>query len=83
MTTPDQLWPEPSESVAALIRDLAKDLLARLDEVVADVTAASIADPQYRMIADDPVLAEADAKLVVSLVKYWLTSSIANPGRRG
>lgn len=82
MTTPDQLWPEPSESVAALIRDLAKDLLARLDEVIADVTAASIADPQYRMIADDPVLAEADARLVVSLVKYWLTSSIANPGRR-
>ncbi|GAB10566.1 putative CdaR family transcriptional regulator [Gordonia araii NBRC 100433] len=82
MTTPDQLWPEPSEPVARLIRDLAEDLLARSDEVIAEVTAASVEDPQYRAIADDPVLAEADAQLVVALLKHWLTSNIANPGRR-
>ena len=82
MTSPDQPWPEPSESVARLIRGLAEDLLARSDEVIADVTAASVEDPRYRVIADDPVLAEADARLVVSLLKHWLTSNIAHPGRR-
>ncbi len=82
MTNPDQPWPEPSEPVARLIRDLAEDLLARSDEVIAEVTAASVEDPRYKVIADDPVLAEADARLVVSLLKHWLTSNIANPGRR-
>ncbi len=82
MTTPDQLWPDPSESVARLIRGIAEDLLARSDEVIADATAASVEDPRYKVIADDPVLAEADASLVVSLLKHWLTSNIANPGRR-
>ncbi|WP_413768783.1 PucR family transcriptional regulator [Rhodococcus pyridinivorans] len=82
MTTPNQLWPDPSESAARLIRDLAEKLLARSDEVIADATAASIADPRYQTIADDPALAEADARLVVSLVKHWLTSNITDPGRR-
>ncbi len=82
MTMPDQLWPDPSEPVARLIRDLAEEMLARFDEVIADMTAASLADPRYQMIADDPVLAEADARIVASLVKYWLTSNIARPGRR-
>ncbi|ROZ99428.1 CdaR family transcriptional regulator [Gordonia sp. OPL2] len=82
MTRLTQLWPDPSESVARLIRDLAKDLLARLDEVIIELTAASTEDPRYQMIADDPVLADADAQLVASLIKHWLTSNIANPGRR-
>ncbi|MGW6034356.1 PucR family transcriptional regulator [Gordonia terrae] len=82
MTTPNQPWPDPSESVSRLIRELAETLLARLDEVIADATAASIAEPQYRTIADDPTLADADARLVVSLVKHWVTSNITEPGKR-
>ncbi|MGB3697553.1 MAG: helix-turn-helix domain-containing protein [Gordonia sp. (in: high G+C Gram-positive bacteria)] len=82
MTSPDQLWPAPSEAVARLIRDIAEALLARSDEVIADVTAASVQDPRYKMIAEDPVLAEADAQLVISLLKHWLTSNITEPGRR-
>lgn len=82
MTIPDQLWPDPSEPVARLIRDMAEDLLGRTTEIIEASTAASVSDPRYQMIVDDPALAEADAALVVSFLKHWLTSNIANPGRR-
>lgn len=78
----DQLWPEASEPVRRLIRGLAEEMLTRSGEVVADLTAASLRDSRYRAIADDPVLAEADASLTVANLKHWLTSNIAEPGRR-
>ncbi|MGX6511036.1 helix-turn-helix domain-containing protein [Rhodococcus sp. SJ-2] len=82
MTTPEPLWSDPSEPVERLIRDLAERMLARSGEIVTAVTAASVSAPEYRMIADDPVLAAADARLVVSLLDHWLTFNIAHPGRR-
>ncbi|RUP34056.1 MAG: PucR family transcriptional regulator [Mycolicibacterium sp.] len=78
----DQLWPDPSEPVRRLIRGLAETMLTRSGEVVADLTAASLRDSRYRAIADDPVLAEADASLTVANLKHWLTSNIADPGGR-
>ena len=80
--TLDPLWPDPSDPVRRLIRELAEAMLARSGDVVDELTAASIQDPRYRTIADDPVLAEADARLAVSCLKHWLTSNIAEPGRR-
>jgi DNA-binding PucR family transcriptional regulator len=80
--TPDQLWPDASDPVRRLMGGLAEKMLARSGEVVDELTAASLQDPRYRAIADDPVLAEADARLAVSCLKHWLTSNIAEPGRR-
>ncbi|GAS90153.1 PucR family transcriptional regulator [Mycolicibacterium brisbanense] len=80
--TPDQLWPDASDPVRRLIRELAESMLARSGDVIDDLTAASLQDPKYRAIADDPVLADADAQMVVSHLKHWLTSNIAEPGRR-
>ncbi|MGC7298883.1 PucR family transcriptional regulator, partial [Mycobacteroides abscessus subsp. massiliense] len=80
--TPDQLWPDASEPVRRLIRELAEKMLARSGEVVGDLTAASLEDPRYRTIADDPVIAEVDARLTVSNLKHWLTSNISEPGHR-
>jgi DNA-binding PucR family transcriptional regulator len=78
----DQLWPDASEPVQRLIRGLAEAMLARSGEVVDELTAASLRDSRYRAIAEDPVLAEADARLVVANLKHWLTANIAEPGRR-
>lgn len=80
--TPDQLWPDASEPVRRLIRELAEKMLARSGEVAGDLTAASLEDPRYRTIADDPVIAEVDARLTVSNLKHWLTSNISEPGHR-
>ena len=80
--TLDPLWPEVSEPVRALIRDLAERMLARADEIVGDLAAASLHDPRYRVIADDPILADVDERLVVANLKHWLTSNIARPGGR-
>ncbi|BAH48349.1 PucR family transcriptional regulator [Rhodococcus opacus] len=78
----EALWPTPSESVRTLIRDIAESLIPRYHEVVDELVAASLADPRYHEIAADPVLAEADARLSVANLKHWLTSNIADPGRR-
>ncbi|WKG05500.1 CdaR family transcriptional regulator [Mycolicibacterium sp. HK-90] len=80
--TLDQLWPDASDPVRRLIRGLAETMLARSGEVIDELTRASLQDSRYRAIADDPVLAEADARLAVSNLKHWLTSNIADPGRR-
>ncbi|MGU3502354.1 PucR family transcriptional regulator [Mycobacterium sp. C31M] len=78
----DQLWPDASEPVRQLIRGLAEMMLAGSAEVAGELTAASLRDSRYRAIAEDPVLAEADARLTVANLKHWLTSNIAEPGRR-
>lgn len=80
--TPDQLWPDASDPVRRLIRGLAETALARSGDVIDELTAASLQDPRYRAIAEDPVLAEVDARMVATHLKHWLTSNIAEPGRR-
>lgn len=81
MTT-EELWPEVTEPVRDLIRGLAESMLKRSDEIVGVLTDASLADPRYRAIAEDPSLAEADARVVAARLRGWLTSNIAEPGAR-
>ncbi|MCW4355198.1 helix-turn-helix domain-containing protein [Hoyosella sp. YIM 151337] len=80
--TSDSLWPEPSDVVRELFRGIAESLLARREELHQELVAASLSDPRYRAISEDPVLAEADARLTVSNLKHWLTANIADPGKR-
>ncbi|TWS26316.1 PucR family transcriptional regulator [Tsukamurella sputi] len=80
--TAQDLWPVASEPVRELIRALAESMLTRTDEVIDDLTTASLVDPRYREIAEDPALAEADARVVTTRLRVWLTSNIADPGAR-
>jgi DNA-binding PucR family transcriptional regulator len=78
----DPLWPKVSEPVRELIRQMAESMLARSDEILDDLTTASLTDPRYREIAEDPALAEADARVVAASLRSWLTANIADPGAR-
>ncbi|KXP13278.1 transcriptional regulator [Tsukamurella pulmonis] len=79
---PEQLWPEVSEPVRRLIGELAESMLARSDEILDDLARASLADPQFRTIAEDPALAEADGRLVAASLRSWLTANVVAPGGR-
>ncbi|OXR41219.1 hypothetical protein B7C42_06617 [Nocardia cerradoensis] len=61
---------------------MAEDLLARSQEILERLWAASLADPEYRVIADDPGLAEADRRLNTANLRQWLVSNIQRPGLR-
>lgn len=78
----DELWPEASGRIRALIRSVAETLLGRYEEIIDELTSVSLCDPRYREISEDPVLAQASARVAVSALKHWLTSNIAAPGSR-
>lgn len=79
---PDELWPEPSDRVRELFRDVAETMLARHTEILSGMEEASLRDPRYQAISQDPVLAEASDRVAVFVLKKWLTSNIATPGVR-
>ncbi|MFI8975041.1 PucR family transcriptional regulator [Nocardia asteroides] len=78
----EQLWPTPSRRVRELIRTIAEDLVTRYQEVLERLWAASLRGPEFRTIADDPVLAEADRRLNSANLRQWLVSNIQDPGLR-
>ncbi|WP_253786518.1 PucR family transcriptional regulator [Nocardia amikacinitolerans] len=78
----EQLWPIPSRRVRELISAIAEDLVSRYQEVLEQLWAASLRGPEFRVIADDPVLAEADRRLNSANLKQWLASNIQHPGMR-
>ncbi|MBF6435244.1 PucR family transcriptional regulator [Nocardia cyriacigeorgica] len=80
--TSDELWPEPSDRVRELFRDVAETMLTRHTEILADMEEATLRDPRYLAIAQDPVLAESSDRVGVFALKKWLTSNIAAPGAR-
>jgi DNA-binding PucR family transcriptional regulator len=81
-TLSDELWPAPSQRVRDLIRTICEDLITRQEEILDALGAASLSSPEYKAIADDPVLAEADRRLNKANHKQWLMSNIRDPGLR-
>lgn len=76
------LWPNPSERVCELIRQIAEGLLPVPDEVVDQVWRASQREARQREYVDDPVLSEADRRLCKANLTHWLVSNLQEPGRR-
>lgn len=79
---PGELWPEVSNRVRDLIRSVAETLLGRHEEIIVEMEQAALQDPRYLEISTDPVLAEASDRVARHVLKHWLTSNIAEPGRR-
>ncbi|GGQ91793.1 PucR family transcriptional regulator [Streptomyces flaveolus] len=76
------LWPDPSERVCELIRQVAESRLPVPDEVVDQVWRASQREARQRAYVDDPVLSEADRRLCKANMTHWLVSNMREPGRR-
>ncbi|MFI8510094.1 hypothetical protein ACIGHB_03090 [Streptomyces sp. NPDC085460] len=76
------LWPNPSDRVCELIRQIAESQLPVSDEVADQLWRASQRETRQREYVDDPVLSGADWRLDKANMTHWLASNLQEPGRR-
>lgn len=75
-------WDLPSPRVRELIRQGAKIALHPPDDWLEQLDEATLAGPNRRQIADDPVLAAAARRTNRSNLLHWATANVHAPGER-
>jgi DNA-binding PucR family transcriptional regulator len=75
-------WDLPSPRVRELIRQGAEIALRPQDDLLAELDEATLSGPNWREVADDPVLAAATRRTNRSNLLHWAAANLRAPGER-